>query len=330
MAATIKDIAEKAGVSIATVSRVLNFDETLSVGDETKKRIFEVAEELSYQKRKTKKSLVPKIAIVHWYTEQEELNDLYYMSIRLGIEERAKSHNLQLATYFYDDFDAINQDQLQGIVAVGKFSKQQAEEFKKAARNVVFVDSSPDPEKFDSVIVDFERATERVLDHFIAKGHTQIGYIGGRETYREHSATLDDQREQTFIKYLSGRGMLREDAMFIGSFTVKDGHRMMSQAIAELGDSLPSAFFAGNDSIAIGSLQALHEHGIRVPEQVSIIGVNDISVSKYIFPALSTVKVYTEVMGETAVDLLVERITERKIAKQVMIATKLKLRQSSK
>ncbi|UOK58298.1 LacI family DNA-binding transcriptional regulator [Bacillus sp. OVS6] len=330
MAATIKDIAEKAGVSIATVSRVLNFDETLSVGDETKKRIFEVAEELSYQKRKTKKNLVPKIAIVHWYTEQEELNDLYYMSIRLGIEERAKSHNLQLATYFYDDFEAINQDQLQGIVAVGKFSNQQAEEFKKAARNVVFVDSSPDPEKFDSVIVDFERATERVLDHFIAKGHTQIGYIGGREAYREHRTTLDDQREQTFIKYLSGRGMLREDAMFIGSFTVKDGHRLMSQAIAELGDSLPSAFFAGNDSIAIGSLQALHEHGIRVPEQVSIIGVNDISVSKYIFPALSTVKVYTEVMGETAVDLLIERITERKIAKQVVIATKLKLRQSSK
>ncbi|MDX8289343.1 LacI family DNA-binding transcriptional regulator [Metabacillus indicus] len=328
MAATIKDIAEKAGVSIATVSRVLNFDETLSVGDETKKRIFEVAEELSYKKRKTKKSLVPKIAIVHWYTALEELNDLYYMSIRLGIEERAKHHNLQLATYFYDDFEEINQDQLQGIIAVGKFSRQQAEEFKKAARNVVFVDSSPDSERFDSVIVDFERATERVLDHFIAKGHTEIGYIGGRETYREHTEKLDDQREETFIKYMGERNMLREDAIFIGAFTVQDGHRMMSEAITKLGDNLPTAFFAANDSIAIGSIQALHEKGIRVPEQVSIIGVNDISVSKYIFPSLTTVKVYTEVMGETAVDLMVERITERKIAKQVTIATKLKLRQS--
>ena len=81
--ATIKDIAEKAGVSSATVSRVLNYDASLSVADETKKRIFEAAEELSYRKRSSKRYVDQKIAIIHWYTEKEELNDLYYLSIRL-------------------------------------------------------------------------------------------------------------------------------------------------------------------------------------------------------------------------------------------------------
>jgi LacI family transcriptional regulator len=103
----------------------------------------------------------------------------------------------------------------------------------------------------------------------------------------------------------------------------------MKKAIKDHKENLPSAFFVGNDSMAIGCLRALHEENIRVPEKVSLIGVNDISVSKYVFPPLSTVKVYTEFMGETAVDLLLERMTDRKIAKKVIISTQLEIRGSS-
>lgn len=76
------------------------------------------------------------------------------------------------------------------------------------------------------------------------------------------------------------------------------------------------------------TLSKNHEANIAVPERVSIIGVNDMSVSKYVYPSLSTVKVYTEIMGETAVDTLVERLEGRKIAKKVFIATKLVMRKS--
>lgn len=90
--ATIKDIAKKAWVSQAMVSRVLNYDASLSVTDATKKRIFEAAEDLSYRKKTTMKYANQRIVIVHWYTtEKEELNDLYYLSIRVGIEEREQS-----------------------------------------------------------------------------------------------------------------------------------------------------------------------------------------------------------------------------------------------
>ncbi|MBP2966752.1 LacI family DNA-binding transcriptional regulator, partial [Acinetobacter baumannii] len=85
--ATIKDIAKLANVSQATVSRVLNYDSTLSVGDETKKKIFEAAEELEYTKHKKVKHVEKgKIAIFQWVTEKDELDDVYYLSLRMGAE----------------------------------------------------------------------------------------------------------------------------------------------------------------------------------------------------------------------------------------------------
>src|SRR5699024_3664758 len=100
--ATIKDIAEKAGVSSATISRVLNYDSTIRVTDETKMKVFAAGEALSNRKKTTRKYIDQKIAIVHWYTEQEELNDLYYLSIRLGIEDRCKELGLTPEVYYFN------------------------------------------------------------------------------------------------------------------------------------------------------------------------------------------------------------------------------------
>jgi LacI family transcriptional regulator len=327
--ATIKDIAQKAGVSIATVSRVLNYDPTLSVSDDTKKRIFEVAEELSYKKKPARKQESGKIALLQWYTEKEELEDLYYMSIRLGVENRSRSHDIHVAKYFQDNYEDLKQADIQGLIAIGKFSSKQVDELLKVTKNIVFVDNSPDEERFDSIVIDFEKATKKVLDHFIEKGHEQIGYLGGREVFKDKTAFIEEPREWTFKRYLGEKGLLNEAFMYNGTFSVDDGHSLMKKAIHEHGDNLPTAFFAGNDSIAVGALRALLEEGISVPDRVNIIGVNDISISKYVFPSLSTVKVYTELMGETAVDTLLERIEGRKTAKKIFIATKLVIRKSS-
>jgi LacI family transcriptional regulator len=327
--ATIKDIAQAAGVSIATVSRVLNYDASLSVSDETKKRIFEAAEELSYKKKPVRKQESGKIALLQWYTEKEELEDLYYMSIRLGVENQCRLHGIHVAKYFQDNYEDLKESDIQGLIAIGKFSKKQVSELLKITKNIVFVDTSPDEERLDSIVIDFERATIKVLDYFIKKGHEKIGYIGGREVFKDKTSIIEDPRELTFKRYLTDKGLVDEAFMYVGSFSADDGHTLMKKAIHELGDSLPTAFFAGNDSIAVGALRALLEEGISVPERVNIIGVNDISISKYVFPALSTVKVYTEIMGETAVDTLLERIAGRKTAKKIFIATELVIRSSS-
>lgn len=328
--ATIKDIAQKAGVSIATVSRVLNYDTTLSVSDETKKRIFEVAEELSYKKKSAlRKQESGKIALLQWHSEKEELEDLYYMSIRLGVENRCRHHGIQVVKYFQDNFEDLQEDEIQGLIAIGKFSKKQVQDLLAVTKNIVFVDFSPDEEMFDSVVIDFKKATEKVLDYLMDKGHEKIGYIGGREGFKDKTSFIEDPREWTFKRYLTEKGLLDEAFMYIGSFSVDDGHSLMKKAIEEHGGNLPTAFFAGNDSLAVGALRALLEEGISVPDRVSIIGVNDISISKYVFPSLSTVKVYTELMGETAVDTLLERFEGRKTAKKILIATKLIIRNSS-
>lgn len=326
--ATIKDIAEKVGVSIATVSRVLNYDDTLSVTDETKRRVFEVAEELEYKKRAPKRSITAKIAILHWYTEKEELDDLYYMSIRLGAEKQAGQQNIQIHTYFQNNYAEMPKDTFQGIIAIGKFSEKQIQQLKKQAEHIVFVDCSPD-EDFDSVVVNFEKATQSVVEYFMEKGHRDIGYLGGNELYKDYSGNIQDPREIAFRTYMSNYNLLKEEFIYTSSFSASEGYALMKRAIDEHGDRLPTAFFVGNDAMAIGCLRALHEAHIAVPERVNIIGVNDISLAKYVFPTLSSVKVYTEMMGETAVDLLMERMSGRKISKKVVISTNLVIRDSS-
>ncbi|TCS77765.1 LacI family DNA-binding transcriptional regulator [Tepidibacillus fermentans] len=326
--ATIKDIAEKAGVSIATVSRVLNYDPSLSVTDETRKKIFEIAEELSYKKRSVRPP-TSKIAIIHWYTEKEELEDLYYMSIRFGIEQRCQQLDIQVVNYFYNNLDEVRQENIQGIIAVGKFSVNEVVKLSEVTEYITFVDYSPDDNTYDSVVIDFEEATKKIINYLLEKGHQSIGYIGGREKFKDDSSEIEDLRDKTFRAYLQERNLFNESFMYIGKFTVDDGYRMMKQAIHDHGDNLPTAFFAGNDLIAIGCLRALHEENITVPERVNIIGINDISVSKYIYPPLTTLKVYTELMGETAVDTLMERIAGRTVAKKIIIATELIKRNSS-
>lgn len=328
--ATIKDIATKAGVSIATVSRVLNYDNTLSVSDETKKRIFEAAEELDYKKKAGgRKPELGNIALFQWYTEKEELEDLYYMSIRLGVENRCRQHGMGVVKYFQDSLEELKQEEIQGLIAIGKYSHKQVDELSSVTQNIVFVDFSPDEEQFDSVVADFEQATVKVLDYLLNKGHKQIGYLGGREEFKDQTSAIEDPRERAFKRHLAEHGLLNEVLMYTGTFSVDSGYSLMKKAIQEHGDNLPTAFFAGNDPLAIGALRALLEAGISVPERVNVIGVNDISVSKYVFPALSTVKVHTELMGETAVDTLLERIQGRQIPKKITISTKLIIRNSS-
>lgn len=328
--ATIKDIAEKAGVSIATVSRVLNYDNTLSVSDETKRRVFEAAEDLSYKKAPSRKMNLPKIAIINWYTDKEELDDLYYMSIRIGAENACQDFHLQVMKYTYQEIQRMNEEDIAGILAIGKFRKKQVEEISKLSANVVFVDFNPDEDKFDSVIIDLRRATEKILTHLIHKGHKNIGYIGGHESYMDEGMDIEDVRIDAFRTCLADKNLLDETSIYTGTFTVEEGYLLMKQAIQEKGDQLPTAFFAGNDSLAIGCLKALHEENIPVPERVNIIGLNDTSIAKFVYPALSTIKVHTEMMGETAVSLLLERMKDdRSVPKKVVIPTELIIRDSS-
>ncbi|WP_067841858.1 LacI family DNA-binding transcriptional regulator [Amphibacillus sediminis] len=329
MATTIKDIAEKAGVSIATVSRVLNYDSTLSVSEETKKKIFKIAEDLDYKKRKHKTNTTRRIVFLHWGTESEELNDVYYMAIRVGIEERSEYHKIQLLKYLKQDYLDIPEN-IDGIIIVGHMADEPLKKLKLLTTNIVIIDPFYDVAGIDTVQIDFKKVTKRVLDHFIERGHEKIGFIGGYETFHGTAQPIQDKREKYYREHLSKKKLLNESYIFIDDFTADSGYTQMKNAIDTLKDDLPTAFFIGSDPIAIGALRALHEQNIKVPDRVSLISIDDISISKYVYPALSTVRIETELMGETAVDLIIDKLaSERTVAKKIFIETTLKLRDSS-
>ena len=121
-------------------------------------------------------------------------------------------------------------------------------------------------------------------------------------------------------------GIYNEKYVYRGGKTFRDGYSIMKRLINE--DELPSAFFIGNDSMCIGALKALFESGIKVPKHLSLVGYNDISSSEYTSPALTTIKVYTELMGEKALELLIDRLKGRDIPLKIITPTKLIIRDS--
>ncbi|SFL51393.1 transcriptional regulator, LacI family [Gracilibacillus orientalis] len=326
--ATIKEIAEKADVSIATVSRVLNYDPKLSVGDETKKRIFEIAESLSYQKKTPRKKLTRRIAFVHWVTETEELTDLYYMGIRHGIEEQANQHHLHLLKYTVHELNDIPKD-IDGILAVGRFSKKQIAQFKQLTQHVVLVDSDIEHDDCDAVLTDFKTVIRQAVDHLLARNISKIGFIGGKERLQGSTEPTNDIREYYFREYVKEKGLLDERLILLDHFNVDSGYDLMDQFLDRTGaDQI--GFITANDPLAIGALKAVNEAKIEIPEQISLIGINDISVSKYVFPALTTIRIEKELMGKTAVDLMMERLRDdRQICKKVYIDTTLIKRETT-
>lgn len=328
--ATIKDIAHAAGVSSATVSRVLNQDQAMSVSDETRTKIFAIAEQLGYKKIQKSSKSSGRIGIIEWYTEEEELDDLYYYSIRLGAEKRAQEMGYEIIRVFNND--SLKQlEKIDGIIAIGKFSFSKIKELETYSDKLVFVDSDTLNFGHSCVTTDFENSVINVVDYFINKGLNKIGMVAGEETASDKSTILSDPRLTTFQSYLQQLKLYDSNLIKIGSFSSEAGYKMMREFIEELGDSLPQAFFVANDALATGALRALQEAKIPVPERVSLISFNDTSLAKYIFPKLSTVTVFTEEMGKQAIQILEQNFQKdgSSVPYMVKLATRLTIRESS-
>lgn len=329
--ATIKDIARKAGVSITTVSRVLNYDKSLSVSDLTRKKIFQAAEALDYTKKKRSSSTRDSIAIVEWYTEQQELDDLYYLSIRMGVEKQAERYHYKVKRYFSGDPLSAIED-VKGIVAIGKFSDEQIQEMQKVTDNLVFVDFDTLAKGHDCVVTDFDNSTKSVLNYFIQNGLKRIGMISGVEYSSDHQLKITDHRFDVFKNYLQKRSLYDPANVFVADYTLQASYDLVDKALKSSKESFPNALFVSNDAMAIGALKALNENDVKVPNDVSLVSFNDTAVAKYVIPSLTAVKVNTGKMGEVAVRLL-EMVDanpdgEEHTPEKVVVATKLNERES--
>lgn len=329
--ATIKDVAKEAGVSVATVSRILNQDRTLSVKDETRVAVIDAAEKLGYKPRIARIINNRKhIAIVQWISASKEETDPYYYNLRMAVENYFISKKIGVTRYYMENLEEMfNNPKVDGLICIGKFSLEQAKSFKDFNQNLVFVDSNPDSTQYTSVVHNLEDATHNAVEYLLSKGHQHIGYIGGSEYIGSSDELYLDARERTFRKIINENETLKSNSydIYIGEYDSETGYNFISEAIKK--NKVPTAFVCASDTIAMGALSALGRYEADLSQPISIIGFNNITSAKYMNPPLTTISLDTKAMGEMAANIVLHLINCRSsIPAKISLSTHLIERKS--
>ncbi|OAN18225.1 transcriptional regulator [Photobacterium jeanii] len=322
--ATLKDIANEAGVSLATVSRVLNDDPTLSVKEDTKHRILEIAAKLEYKTSSAKKHSIASIPKHHFlalynYPQEAEINDPYYLSIRHGIETQCEKLGITLTNCYEGKIDNNIKD-ITGALIIRTPTDTTLKQAQKLTDNLCFLDFCDNKNRYDSVDIDLAGISKQVVDFFIEQDFNRIGFIGGCD----HPESTDI-RETAFTEYGQIKGVVNKQDVYRGEFSSQSGYTLAKAMFAK--PDHPQALFIASDSIAIGVVRAIHEQGLSIPDDISLISVNDIPTARFTFPPLSTVRIHSEMMGSQGVNLLIEKARDgRALPLKVFVPSKLKLR----
>ena len=335
--ATIKDIADRAGVSSAAVSRVLNQDYSLQVSEETRQRILDAAKALDYKKgvnRARKKSGdtaadMLNMGLVIWCSEQLEFSDPYYLSIREGIERECAKQCMNVTKVFrlMDDNQEVDSEQLDGLIVIGKVDLDVVQKSINDAKPIVFIDYMLN-DSCDSVMFDLRKAARYAMEHLFELGHRKIGYIGGVSYIRKAEGRVHnvDHRQLEYEAMMKERGLFDPSLVFVGDWRTEEGYRLMQQLL-QLKER-PTALLIGSDPMAIAAIKAANEAELRIPEDIAIVSFDDIQMASFVTPPLTTVKVYAEEMGATAVKLMADRLKGREVALHITVPTKLIIRKS--
>lgn len=335
----ISDVAKLAAVSDATVSRILSGDASFSASLETRQKVLNAASQLGYRTNRQRKGKpMDDIGTLHvgllmTSSQEDETNDPYFQSIRLGIEKQCAAMDLILikTIRLSPSLSPADFVSLDGLIVVGAIDPQSLRQIQVANQNMVLINNLDihDPD-CDVVLADLTYSTENCLDLLYQLGHRSIGYMGGSEIIHDvvthQNAFTRDIRHRAFENKMNQLGFFNPEHVYIGNWSALDGQRMAREAIRK--GSLPTAFIIASDPISMGVIHAFREAGIRVPEDVSIISFDDIETAGFTNPPLTTVRIFTEEIGRQAVNLLVDRMKGREIVVNVVVPSKLTIRQS--
>ena len=300
--ATIKEIAQVAGVSPAAVSRILNEDATLSVPFETKQKVFEAAERLGYKKKKLASKATFTLGIVQWFSIEEELKDSYYLMIRQGIEDFCIKNSISIVRVFKTDkqYKEALRD-VNGIICIGKFSKDKVEEFINICKNIVFLDMPVEQYNITTLTMDFKKAVNEALAYLVDLGHKKIAFLGGKEFVGDNELVCDE-RKQTYVSFMKKYKLSYKEYMLEDSFSSAAGYEMMRELLSR--EDKPTAVFTASDALAYGAMKAIKEAGLSIPKDISVVGFNDMEMSAYTSPALTTIHAPAYDMGQHGANLL--------------------------
>ena len=313
VAVTIHDVAKQAKVSIATVSRVIN---DIHTGDPAiRQRVLQVARELGYPARSPAHQMVSHDSMRFVISSLEHLGG-YYGDILQGAEEEARKSNYDL--YFStlhrtlgalgarSGNPGITEGNIHGMIyAGGSVSPELFKEFKASAVPFVVVNTYLPGERIESVMCDNFQSAYKAVKWLIGLGHRRIACIS---CGTPGSASVDE-RVNGYRSALGDAGLSFEGGLVWGEgFTIEDGGKAMEQLLRL--PERPTAVFGAVDEVAVGAMKRAKESGLRVPEDMSFVGMNDLEMAQHAEPPLTTVRIPRREMGRVAVRRLFDLIRD--------------------
>jgi LacI family transcriptional regulator len=327
---TVKDVAERAGVSTATVSRVLSG--SAGVGEPLKARVLEAARALSFRPNRAARDLrVGSSRTVGVLIP--DIENPFYTSVVCGIEDALSETDYSLLLANYNEnpeaearrLEVFRAEGVRGlIISASRTPSLLYAELAKAGMPMVAVSRVLSRLRVDQVMVANREGAYSATAHLIRLGHHRIAIINGPTVF-----TTARDRQSGYEDALSEAGQSVEPELIVHcDFRRACGREAMEQLLQL--PSLPTAVFTASNLLTLGALQAIHEHNLEIPRQIAIVGFDEMPWAGSLRPALTTVEQPAVEVGRTAAKLLLERISEPTLPRrQVVLGTRLIIRSSS-
>jgi LacI family transcriptional regulator len=310
---TLRDVAVRAGVHPATASRALNPETRILVSEETARRVLDAATELGYSPNPVARSLRTRRSHTIGVLIPDLNNPLFPPIVR-GLEDRlaAAGYVALIGNTDSDDmrermvFDQMRARHVDGlVVATARLHHPLLAEAARADMPVVLINRLAQDYSFPSVSVDNERGVRMAVGHLAALGHRRIAHIAGPQ---EMSTGLS--RYRGFVTAMESNGLPVDSdlVVFAKAFTVEEGLRCSRMLLDRAAGC--TAIAAGNDMLAVGCYAGLDEVGLVCPEDISVVGFNDMPFIDRLRPPLTTIRFPHYQVGTEAAQLLLERIAE--------------------
>ncbi len=315
--ATIKSVAEKAGVSIATVSFVLNERPGQVISEPVKKRVQEAAHALNYAPSAAAATLARKqttnVAIVFYRNDHLITNPFYSFVVQGAIKEAAEQEFNILFSFMQNEYESvqdlpkvIREKNAEGVLFMQSVSPALVADIREKGLSIVAVDCYPRVDGLDTVGVDNHGGARLACGHLLDLGHRDVVML----TAPSDIPSLEARRAG-FLAELKARGLrasVKDVIVKVDKFDFWSGYEKAKELLKER----PSVtgIFCANDEMAAGVLRAGHEAGRPVPGSLSVIGFDDILMSRYMDPPLSTIAFDKEAMGRQAMARLLHQVTK--------------------
>ncbi|HEX3076856.1 MAG TPA: LacI family DNA-binding transcriptional regulator [Lachnospiraceae bacterium] len=324
---TIKEVAKEAGVSIGTVSNALNGNRYIN--PDTKQRVMAAVKKLNYIPNLNGRYLkAGATKTIGFFTNS--ISGPYFCSLMDAMCRQCEAREYNLNVFITKDSSVIMGNimgkNLDGVLIYEDTTVNEAEihTFEKEGIKVVFLDREVSRQGVSSVLFDSYKAGYEATKHLINLGHKRISFI---ECVDEVIDSL--RRKEGYKAALKESNLPMEDALIIqGAFEEEYTYNAIKSFLRFHSSELPDAFLAGNDLSAIGCIKALQADGYLIPEDVSVMGFDDIDIAQYFSPSLTTVRNPIARQGRLAIDTLIDMIEEKEQGTTIKLEGSLIVRNS--